>query len=107
MLVIWTLEDTSTKRLHDCTLRVSIPHSGNLHLLSGKTSTFSTFTDLFIYSQSARDLELYKGIQITRDTISPSNHVHITLIEQVGYWVHIRIYFFDKKNSRCHHSQTL
>ena len=54
-------------------------------------------TDLFIYSQSARDLELYKGIQITRDTIGPSNNVHITLIEQIGYWVHIRIYFFNKK----------
>ena len=96
-MVIWTLEETSTKRLHDCTLRFSIHHSGNLHLLSGKTSTFSTLTDLFIYSQSARDLELYKGIQITRDTIDPSNHVHITLIEQAGYWVHVRIYFFDKK----------
>ena len=53
---------------------------------------------MFICSQSARDLELYKGIQITRDTIGPSNHVHITLIEQAGYWAHIRIYFFDKKN---------
>ena len=63
-------------------------------------------TDLFIYSQSARDLELYKGIQITRDTIGPSNYVHITLIEQVGYWVHIRIHFFDKKFSRFHHGQT-
>ena len=71
--------------------------SSNLNRLSGETSTFSTLTDLVIYSQSARDLQLYKGIQITRDTIGPSNHVHITLIEQVSYWVYIRIYFIDKK----------
>ena len=66
------------------------PIASNLHRLSGKTSIFSTLTDLFIlfvyfvYSQSSGDLELCKGIQITRDTIGPSNHLHITLIEQVG-----------------------
>ena len=43
----------------------SIPHSDSNHRLSGKTSIFSTLTALFIHSQSARDLELYKRIQIT------------------------------------------
>ena len=54
--------------LHDCThtrLNTRIPHSDSHHRLSGKTSTFSTLTALFIHSQSARDSELYKQIQIT------------------------------------------
>ena len=78
-------------------VHVSIPHGGNIHRLSGKTSTFSTLTDLFTHSQSARDLELINEFRF-RETLSLSNHVHITLIVQVGYWMHIRIYFFDKNS---------
>ena len=65
-MVIWTSEDTSTKEAFMTTHEhISIPHSGNIHRLSGKTSTFSILTDLFIHSQSARAFERYKQIQIT------------------------------------------
>ena len=68
-------------------IHVSVPYCGNIHRLSGKTSTFST--DLFIH-YFINEFRL-------RERLSPSNHVHITLSVQVGYRMHIRIYFFDKK----------
>ena len=85
--------------LHECThtrLNTCIPHSDSNHRLSGKTSTFSTLTALFIHSQSAGENSDFINEFRLHDTLSPSNYDHITLTVQVGCWLHIHIYFFDK-----------
>ena len=77
-------------------VHVSIPHSGNIHRLSGKASTFSTFStfsafflQFCLFILNLVETQNFINEFRLRETPSPSNRVHITLIVQGGYWMHL------------------